>query len=100
MLSPGEAMCVLRVLLLRRTRLVPFRSSRLFWAVTAATRTWRSAARTMPLRMSNHVDAVARRVSLDEVEAGQSALRRAEVVFFRQGSVLAIRGVPSSIPTE
>ncbi|RNF01076.1 hypothetical protein TcG_11670 [Trypanosoma cruzi] len=37
-LSPGEAMCVLCVLLLRRTRLVPFRSSRLFWAVTAVAR--------------------------------------------------------------
>ncbi|RNC53964.1 hypothetical protein TcCL_ESM08664, partial [Trypanosoma cruzi] len=90
-LSPGEAMCVLCVLLLRRTRLVPFRFSRSFWAVTLPRGIWRSAARKIPLRMSNHVDAAARSVSHNEVEAGQSALRRAEVAFSRRGSVLAGR---------
>ncbi|RNC32135.1 hypothetical protein TcCL_Unassigned05283, partial [Trypanosoma cruzi] len=61
---------------------------------------WRSAARTIPLRMSNNVDAVARSVSHNDAKAGQPALRRARVPFFRQGSVFASRGVPSTIPTE
>ncbi|RNF22039.1 hypothetical protein TcG_02487 [Trypanosoma cruzi] len=61
---------------------------------------WRSAARKMPPRGSNNVDAVARRVSHNDVKAGQSALRRAKVAFFRQASVFASRGVPSSISTK
>ncbi|RNC57573.1 hypothetical protein TcCL_ESM04881 [Trypanosoma cruzi] len=100
-LSPGEAMCVLRVLLRRRTRLVPFRVSISFLELSRLPRgIWRSAARKMPPRRSNHVDAVARRVSHNDVKAGQSALRRAKVAFVRQGSVFASRGVPSSISTK
>ncbi|KAF8275823.1 hypothetical protein TcYC6_0012360 [Trypanosoma cruzi] len=100
-LSPGEVMCVLCMLLRRRTRPAPFRVSMSFLELSRLLRgIWRSAARTMPPRISNHVDAVARRVSHNEVEAGQSALRRAEVAFFRRGSVLASRGMPSSISTK
>ncbi|RNC45475.1 hypothetical protein TcCL_NonESM04722 [Trypanosoma cruzi] len=100
-LSPGEAMCVLCVLLLRRPRLAPFRVSIFVLGPSRLPRgVWRSAARTMPLRMSNHVDTVARRVLHNEVKAGQSALRRAKVAFFRRGGVFASRGMPSSIPTK
>ncbi|RNF11143.1 hypothetical protein TcG_09418 [Trypanosoma cruzi] len=99
-LSPGEATCVLCVLLLRRTRLVHFVRPDRFGLSLLPRGIWRSAARKIPLRISRHVDAAARSVSHNEMKSGQSALRRARVAFFRRGSVLASRGTPSSIPTE
>ncbi|RNC46049.1 hypothetical protein TcCL_NonESM04162 [Trypanosoma cruzi] len=99
-LSPGEAMCALYAASAADSA-CSISCVHIFLELSRLPRgMWRSAARKMPPRGSNHVDAVERRVSHNDVKAGQSALRRTKVAFFRQGSVFASRGVPSTISTS
>ncbi|RNC33823.1 hypothetical protein TcCL_Unassigned03444 [Trypanosoma cruzi] len=57
-----------------------------------------AATRAVPQCISNHVITAARGVSHAEVEASQSASRRATATCFRCGSMPACRGMPSSVP--